>query len=768
MRLKRRFGRNNDLQDLETSILRLKEAVSFFVLQTKPCPPNVLVSLAESILGRFKRTHQVVDLDEAKEYIDTALSSTHTDHDITSLIFANIFLCQCRLGWYHTTQDLAEIETGLRTLEDLEKRSIKKATVFTQVAFFLCLGVLQKEMYLATRCGKHLETAITSIERALDIMPEAHPPRGATLMQHASLLMEKFNTTNDIDDARKSFQSTVDAFCDANVSPLERIMAARRALHVLRSQELWEDAAKLVLSALPLVSYACGRDLNRQDQIHTARQVSVLSTEATFIFLRAGNVVEALVSLEFSRGLIINSLLDDPSDISKLQQAHPELAEQYNTLRLRAFQSTHSSDVVFNHQGQNERRAAFTQLQCLEDRIREEPGFEHFQQLKSLENLPQFAEEGPIVIVNSTHQGSDGIIITASCITHLQLPEMTPRAPLGFQERLKRSGQVDIPAPRDLESDEKLVNKSTELLTWLWVTCVGPILRLLVSNGDISTQGELSRIWWIGTGPAGLLPFHAAGEYIDGVLVPGQSCLDKVVSSYTPSIKVLNNTRARTARKTSLAEANNSENTLLLVTMETTPGQPDLLGARQESRAIIKTAAQSLVVEELEQPSSEEVLGKLRDHVDIVHFACHGYSDPSDPSQSHLLLQKHSEDELVVDKLSVTNLLDTRIEGRAWIAYLSACSTANIKDAKLADESLHITSGFLIAGFAHVIGSLWSADDDVCVRMATHFYSSLLTKRANTDVNRAVAQAVHDAQLQIRREYADDPSLWALYVHVGA
>jgi CHAT domain-containing protein len=203
--------------------------------------------------------------------------------------------------------------------------------------------------------------------------------------------------------------------------------------------------------------------------------------------------------------------------------------------------------------------------------------------------------------------------------------------------------------------------------------------------------------------------------------------------------------------------------------MPSTPGQPDLLGARRESQEIIKTAAESLTVEELEQPSTEEVLGKLRDHSGIVHFACHGYSDPSDPSQSHLLLQKRSEGGLVVDKLSVTDLLDTRAQGQTWIAYLSACSTANIKDEALADESLHITSGFLIAGFAHVIGSLWSADDDVCIRMATHFYTSLITKRAtNTDINRVVAQAVHDALLQIRREYAHDPSMWALYIHVGA
>jgi len=42
------------------------------------------------------------------------------------------------------------------------------------------------------------------------------------------------------------------------------------------------------------------------------------------------------------------------------------------------------------------------------------------------------------------------------------------------------------------------------------------------------------------------------------------------------------------------------------------------------------------------------------------------------------------------------------------LAYLSACSTA-VTGPELADESVHIVSAFQLAGYQHVIGTLWPA-----------------------------------------------------------
>ena len=107
----------------------------------------------------------------------------------------------------------------------------------------------------------------------------------------------------------------------------------------------------------------------------------------------------------------------------------------------------------------------------------------------------------------------------------------------------------------------------------------------------------------------------------------------------------------------------------------------------------------------------------------IAHFACHGASDPADPSQSLLLLHDHDSDPLTVASLAPINL------DHAQLAYLSACSTALTGDAELIDEAIHLTTAFQLAGFPHVIGTLWEINDAIAVTIADTFYTALRTSR---------------------------------------
>jgi hypothetical protein len=91
-----------------------------------------------------------------------------------------------------------------------------------------------------------------------------------------------------------------------------------------------------------------------------------------------------------------------------------------------------------------------------------------------------------------------------------------------------------------------------------------------------------------------------------------------------------------------------------------------------------------------------------------------------------------------------------------------------VKTQELADESLHLTSAFQMAGFAHVIGSLRPADDQICTQVAKLFYSFLLSNQDSTDLNRAVPEALNYVVRQISKEHPNDPSLWAPFIHLGA
>jgi CHAT domain-containing protein len=104
----------------------------------------------------------------------------------------------------------------------------------------------------------------------------------------------------------------------------------------------------------------------------------------------------------------------------------------------------------------------------------------------------------------------------------------------------------------------------------------------------------------------------------------------------------------------------------------------------------------------------------------IAHFACYGTLDSRDPSNSGLILQRSNgrpgeafeQDRLIVHRISELQL------GHLQIAYLSACSTAENKEAWLLDEVIQVVSGLQEAGFPHVVGCLWAAGDSECVVVA--------------------------------------------------
>ena len=209
----------------------------------------------------------------------------------------------------------------------------------------------------------------------------------------------------------------------------------------------------------------------------------------------------------------------------------------------------------------------------------------------------------------------------------------------------------------------------------------------------------------------------------------------------------------------------------------------------------------------LSQPTAATVLSHLP-HYDFVHFACHGVSDSVDPFQSSLLLaqptatsapasaSEHNHDAMiegttspapsfVVDKLTALDITRIYIEKanstRLSLAYLSACSTADNASIDLSDETIHLATAFQLAGFSHVLATLWQGKDEACMVVAEHFYQRLFepVKQANPEFGPGaenwdsghgiVAKAMHDAVVKARKgRNAEKPLLWAAFIHIGA
>jgi CHAT domain-containing protein len=64
-------------------------------------------------------------------------------------------------------------------------------------------------------------------------------------------------------------------------------------------------------------------------------------------------------------------------------------------------------------------------------------------------------------------------------------------------------------------------------------------------------------------------------------------------------------------------------------------------------------------------------------------------------------------------------------EHSPFLAYLAACGTGEIMDERFYDESLHLISACQLAGFRHVIGTLWEVNDESCADMARFTYEEM-------------------------------------------
>jgi len=136
-----------------------------------------------------------------------------------------------------------------------------------------------------------------------------------------------------------------------------------------------------------------------------------------------------------------------------------------------------------------------------------------------------------------------------------------------------------------------------------------------------------------------------------------------------------------------------------------------------------------------------------------AHFACHASADLTTPSRSGLALHDAT---LALPDISQLHL------GHAELAYLSACSTAD-RGVRLADESLHLASAFQLAGFRHVIASLWPVNDRIAATAADAVYERL----SDTPTADHAPIALHDVVLELRDKESDRPDLWAALIHSG-
>jgi CHAT domain-containing protein len=195
--------------------------------------------------------------------------------------------------------------------------------------------------------------------------------------------------------------------------------------------------------------------------------------------------------------------------------------------------------------------------------------------------------------------------------------------------------------------------------------------------------------------------------------------------------------------------------------MPATPGQAGLPGAAAEAEvlaALFPGRVDVLGLPGTPPATHRSVTEALPGHA-WAHFSCHGASDLHHPSASMLLLEDYRS-----RPLTVLDLSRARLEG-AGLAFLSACSTAR-GGGDLPDEPIHLAAACQLAGYRHVIATLWPIDDNDAVSVTRSVYSDLAAGEAGPGAG-AAATALHHAARRLRLLYPRRPSRWAAHIHAG-
>lgn len=188
---------------------------------------------------------------------------------------------------------------------------------------------------------------------------------------------------------------------------------------------------------------------------------------------------------------------------------------------------------------------------------------------------------------------------------------------------------------------------------------------------------------------------------------------------------------------------------------------PRLPGTRQEAEKILALAPESERIEATDFAASKftatsDELGQYR----FVHFATHGFLDSANPELSGLVLSLVNEQGAPQDGfLRAHEIYNLKLP--ADLVVLSACQTGLGKEIR-GEGLVGLTRGFMYAGAARVVVSLWSVDDEATSMLMASFYSRMLKDRM------PAAAALRAAQIEMLKQPKwQAPYYWAAFVLQG-
>lgn len=714
---------------------------------------QILEELGDNLMRLYHRSGDPAHLSEAVRTRRAALKACPAGHPDLPILRLGLSISMART--FDRSGDLPDIEEAIALCRQTlaadvgDRRHVRLAVLSTLADHLHHRFYAAPETATGNECLRIRREVVAST-------PDDHVHRAHRQLLLGAELAQRLMFTQDRRLLPELLSALRAAFSTPGAPLATRMTAARLLEFAEVSAGNHARALAAMEAAVDLLPRTTSRALARSDREHSISRQAGIATAAAAAAVTVGRPQRAVELLEHCRGILIGEALDDRHDLAELAAVAPRLADELKTVRdqLLATEDSVRADnlstlddaaAAMAFQTGERRRALAEHWTVLVEQVRALPGFDGFLRPPELDSLRR-GLDGPVVMVfaHLPPAGGHALIVPADPrepVTAVPLPDLTVAARM---EKVTGLDALLAERPRTFAERADREQRLHELLEWLWDAVTEPVLRAL---RIAAPSGERPRVWWCPIGDLAFLPIQAAGYHRDGSL---RTVLDRTASSFLTTLRAFDKVRPGGPVP--------AHGAAVLISMPETPGATPLANADREVEAIAAMLPGSPI---LRGPAAtaQSVSQALARHP-ITHFACHAQDNPAAPSTSRLLL--HDND---TTPFSVTTLLRLHLKN-AGLAYLSACSTTRTSPL-LVDEAIHLTATIHLAGYRHVIGTLWPINDSAAEGIATEFYRHLTDDgRSPANLDRSV-YALNQALRNHRDHHLSSPTRWAAHLHYG-
>jgi hypothetical protein len=714
------FLRTGDTADLDGAVRELRAAVE----ATRPGDPDLparLGNLGIALMQRFDRTNDAEVLQEAVVVARTAVGETPAANPLRADYLTTLSSALRML--HRVTADPAMLREAVAAA-----RASVDATPDEDPGHLASLCETLRYSYEKTLDRASLDDAVSVGLRAVKAVTAGDPYRGYILQSLAHALWEDYERGGNPDSLTGAAHWFRESGRDEATPVSGRIAAYCRLLLLpLAPGETAADRLADAEDAGVLLPRAAPATLARPDREHGLGKLTSFAGSAAAVAVAAGRPSRAVELLEQARGILVADALDARgSDMARLRAADPGLAGQLIKARAR-LDVAGAGPVGDQAAVAAERREAAAAWDALVGLARQsfDPGF---LRPPAVSTLTASAADGPVIYVYASALRCDALILSASADTPVQVAPLPLLTEADVARQVTRLLQATAALGDPLVPPGQPQAEIRDILRWVREAICDPTLAAL---GDCPM-----RVWWCPVGPLSYLPRHAA-------------VLDRVVSSYAISARALAEARGRFPR------GGQHSGRTLVVPVPDAPGTRFLRGVHDETAAIRDVIPDATV---LPHATRDSVLREIPGYRNL-HFSGHGAADLADPASGYLVLYDHA-----TAPLTVADIAARRTD--ADLAFLSACETGRTSPA-LSNEAVHLTGAFQLAGFRHVIGTLWPVADFAASAVTRDFYREITGGGVTPPDAGRSALALHDATLRLRSEFPEDPGFWAGFTHTG-